>query len=395
MRQTVPLRASLAIAIITGFWSTSAQAEDGQRGVPVSASASAGTPLTQGEFHNALAERDAIIIDLLRRVRALENRVTVEQPVDHSNQAQPDVSAAIAPQPSTASAEPAAPQPGQFVVDELAAERALERSLVDTGALLLPQGQAEFSPLFSFQQISLSDASTAVIDGDTFVSNRTITQDVFSAGLSLRYGLPWQSQIELFLPYRVVGRAETSDVLGSIVSNQHTTGRGIGDLRIGLAKTLLGGGDGQLGLIGRLTWDSGTGKGTDNGIALGAGFNELQGSLTAIHRLDPLVLIGSLGYQYTFEKDGIQPGKEYLFSFGTSLAVSPEASLSLFFNQSYRDDLKIGGTSIDGTGELVSSMSVGTSIIVSPRMLLQVNAGTGLTNGAPDYSLFVSLPFRF
>jgi hypothetical protein len=50
--------------------------------------------------------------------------------------------------------------PGQFEVDEEAAERALERTLVVTGALLLPFGKAEIQPRFAYIR-SEEDAPTA------------------------------------------------------------------------------------------------------------------------------------------------------------------------------------------------------------------------------------------
>jgi hypothetical protein len=42
------------------------------------------------------------------------------------------------------------PAPGQFTIDEEAAERALERTLVAAGVLLVPFGQAEVQPTFSY-----------------------------------------------------------------------------------------------------------------------------------------------------------------------------------------------------------------------------------------------------
>jgi hypothetical protein len=50
------------------------------------------------------------------------------------------------PPPAPPAAAPSAPAPGQFEVSEEAAERALERTLVATGNLVVPQGFAEFEP---------------------------------------------------------------------------------------------------------------------------------------------------------------------------------------------------------------------------------------------------------
>ncbi|EAR21780.1 hypothetical protein [Nitrococcus mobilis] len=52
---------------------------------------------------------------------------------------------------------------GQFQVDEEAAERALERTLVVQGALLLPFGLAEIQPSFSYTRSELDELNLALI----------------------------------------------------------------------------------------------------------------------------------------------------------------------------------------------------------------------------------------
>ena len=68
-------------------------------------------------------------------------------PVASSAEQEPSTQAEEAPAAASGAA-PAAP--GQFEVDEEAAERALERTLVVTGALLLPFGQADIQPSFTY-----------------------------------------------------------------------------------------------------------------------------------------------------------------------------------------------------------------------------------------------------
>jgi len=356
--------------------------------------------LTTKAFREELAKRDEIIIDLLRRMKALEARISSDPKVPTFGRSAPQ-STKRRHKPSAGDAQPSGqaapkpPAPGQVVVDELTAQRALERSLVDTGVLLLPPGQAEIAPSLTYQHNSVENATTANVSGLTFVADNRIDQDAFDASLLIRYGLLWESQVELSLPYRFVARDETVDILGGIQSSADTNGHGVGDLRIGLAKTILQDYDGWPDLIARVSWDTGIGQRADNGVSLGFGFDELQGQLTALYRQDPMVFVGTVGYEYTFERNDIRPGEEFLFSIGTNIAVSPETSLSLFLDQVYRNDLKFAGRRIDGSDQLSSSFSIGASTIVGPRTLLRLTAGFGLTDDAPDYSFAVSLPMRF
>jgi len=72
------------------------------------------------ELERKLQERDKVILELLDRVEALERRVGVQRPTSNT----PDL-------PSTEKnlAQDSDQEPGTVVVEEGAAERALERSL--------------------------------------------------------------------------------------------------------------------------------------------------------------------------------------------------------------------------------------------------------------------------
>ena len=74
------------------------------------------------------------------------------------------------------------------------------------------------------------------------------------------------------------------------------TNTGLGDVEIGLTKQLFEERIGRPGLLAGLSWKTSTGDVDENGVSLGSGGDALQGSLTAVKRLDPLVLFGSLSY---------------------------------------------------------------------------------------------------
>ena len=90
------------------------------------------------------------------------------------------------------------PAPGQLEVSAEAAERALERTLVATGNLLVPQGFGEVEPLFSYTRRELP---TQVF----FNVNR----NELSWALDMRFGLPWESQFEISLPYNLAQQQVT------------------------------------------------------------------------------------------------------------------------------------------------------------------------------------------
>jgi hypothetical protein len=345
--------------------------------------------VTMDQFEKAIAERDRIIIELLRRVEKLEKQIsgTPDVTIEPENIGSSDE----IPQP----VDDSTTKPGTLQVDELTAQRALERGLVNEGNLLLGAGQMELVPNFSYQRFEFNGATAVQVGPDTFVGNIDTERDTLDTSLVFRHGLPWEAQFEASIPYRYVKSEGTKTVDGSIVSSPDRNGSGFGDLRLGLAKTLLNEVEGWPNLIGRITWDTSTGKKRDDDLVLGFGFDEVEVSLTALTSRDPMVFFGTFAYQNTFEEEDIEPGDAYKLNLGTAVAVSPENSLTFSLNQSYYEDLELNGQSIEGSDRLASSFNIGLSTIMGPRTLLQLSVSIGLTEDTSDYGFQISLPIRF
>ena len=283
------------------------------------------------------------------------------------------------------------PQEG-LAVDELSAERALERTLVETGALLLPAGQAEVSPSVSFLH---RDQRLPFAAGGQVLEQR-VKRDEFQFGLGLNVGLPFDAQFELNVPYDVIRQDSTARALGAPVANEDDWGNAIGDISLGLAKTVLREDGGWLpDVIVRGVWDTDTGERSDSGVALGGGFNTVRGQVVALKRQDPLAFVGSVTYSYTFEDNDVQPGQQVGLSLGANLALSPETSLSVTLNQSWTDELEVDGQSLGGSDQLAATFDFGGSAIIAPRTLLRVVTSIGLTDDSPDYGLRASVGYRF
>ena len=376
----------------------------------------------------ALDERDALIRELMRRLEVLERRMTAVQgamqelggggparagktsvrlpaPVRRATpapvkEALPDLGDGIPPAlPPAAGASSAAkkkPTPGLLTIDEEAAERALERTLVQAGALLLPPGKAEVQPGFTFVRRKGSAQNFALLaDGAVVVAGETeVRRNELEPSLALRIGLPWDAQLEMNLPYNVVDQTTVTTV-GGQRSKSERWGNGAGDLEVGLAKTVLREGRFRPDLVARIAWDTNSGQRTSNKVALANSVHEVRGSLTALKQQDPLAFFASVTYERPFTEDHIRPGDRLAFGLGTALAASPESSLSVAFNQSFTDDVRARGQVIDGSDETQATLAFGVSTVLSRNVLLSLSAGAGLTEESPDYFVGVSLPVRF
>jgi len=133
---------------------------------------------TLDDLRAELAAKKADVAKLERRIRQMEGQVPTEGDVP------PLFVAPVAgptARPPTTALNAATPS------DDQELERALERTLVREGALVLPKWGFQVTPQFSYAHWDKIQ--------DPFISN------TYSGALSVAMGLPWQSQISVSVPY--------------------------------------------------------------------------------------------------------------------------------------------------------------------------------------------------
>lgn len=251
-------------------------------------------------------------------------------------------------------------------------ERALERTLVREGALVLPPWIFEVTPQFSYAHWDPIQ--------DPFIRNS------YSAGISVGVGLPWQSQVTMTLPY---------------IYNQGGNGfpsySGLADAGVLLSKELLVENEGLTpNLVGSVGWTSPTRLGTTySPIPYVSGF---QAGFTASKRLDPLVVFLSASYFSAASRDivSIQSNPQNIIGLrvGGSLAISPAVSVTTAVNFAYVTDIN-AVIPLPNSDHLLTTVDVGLSTVIWTRTLLNVTAQFGVTGHVPDFRLITSLPMRF
>lgn len=331
------------------------------------------------ELERRLQRRDSTIIELLDRVEALEKRVGVRRQTKEPDESQEQD---IAPPSEADNAQ----SPGAVVVEEGAAERALERSLTRAGVLLLPAGVLEIEPGLIYSQREDTSPGFVTSDNQILPSETELKAKSLTADLALRLGLPWDSQLEVGLPYRW-REVESVTKIGFVpTGSSKRSDNGLGDLRVGFAKTLLREGLWRPDVVGRFTWDTDSGE-TD-------GFEEFRTSLSALKRQDPLTFVGGLSYEYTSRDDEIKPGAATSVNFGSYIALSPETSLNFIFSATHQNETEQSGRKIDGSDRDFGTLVVGGSTLLAPGTLFHFSVGVGLTDDAEDFTVSMSLPVR-
>lgn len=375
---------------------------------------------TVDELQKRIDERDAVIRDLVRRVEALERQTQPAAALPPA--ARPpgtSPAAAVAPvpvrpgtfppavqpaqqeqqpqsQPQQQQQQPPAPAPGQIEVSEEAAQRALERALVQTGALLLPSGVGEFVPGFRYIRRETDNPGQIAVlsNGQIFATNNLIRSNQLEASALFRLGLPYASQVEVTVPYDYKSLTTANQVGGTALSAQTADAWGFGDPSFTFIKQLTTEGAWRPGLFGAVGWDTNWGQ-RRHGIAAGTGFDEITGSLTAVKRQDPLVFTAGLGYAHSLQYAGIQPGDVYTTSLQMFFGISPETTLRISPQLAFADETRLRGAPLPGSNQVAGTMTFGALSILGPGLVMDLNTDIGLTRDAPKYAVRVSFPIRF
>jgi hypothetical protein len=112
-----------------------------------------------------------------------------------------------------------------------------------------------------------------------------------------------------------------------------------------------------------------------------------------------LVGFTTVSYGYNFSRQEpfgrVHPGNVVDWQIGALLAVSPETSLSLGFDQQFQGHTAVDGAPIAGSNGVAAVVQVGIDQVLTPKVLMEINLGIGLNHLAPDYQLSLTFPVRF
>jgi hypothetical protein len=250
-------------------------------------------------------------------------------------------------------------------------DRALERTLVREGALVLPPWVVEVTPQFSYAHWDTVQ--------DPYVRN------TYSGAVSLRFGLPWTSQMAVSLPYTYSQLRDGS------------SDSGFADAGVLFSKELLDELQWLPNLVGSVGWTSPTRLG--NVLPPVAYLSGFQAGLTASKRVDPLVLFVNVSYFSAASKDVagtlVDPANVFSSRLGASLALSPASSITGGFNFAYLANTTPADFVVPDSDRMLTTVDVGYTTILWKRTLLNVTAQFGVTGHVPNIRLITSVPIRF
>jgi hypothetical protein len=363
------------------------------------------------KLQDALRERDAIIRNLLERVSELERRLNIGDATPSKTEgdrvpAPSSVSSAVTSVVSTST----------YDSTERQATEALDQALIVRGGLLLPSGTLEIDNTTSYFSAS-SDHVTVdgfallpvLVVGD--ITSQRVREDFLLPTFTARLGLPHKFQMDFRVPYGY-------ELIRSVDANNVQTSSssfGLGDISASVSRQITTEHGRMPDMLANVLFKSTTGKDafnlTSSQVALGTGFNALQGNLTLAKSSDPVVFFGNLSYtanlaaNHTVSANDpnnpaatmvghFKPGDAVGFQIGSILALNPETSMTLGWDQRFTRATQLNGADLPASYLVEGTLRLGMSYLYAPGRTLDLSFGVGLTPDTPNLQLSVGLPFR-
>ncbi|WP_260735118.1 transporter [Tunturiibacter lichenicola] len=363
------------------------------------------------KLQEALRERDAIIRNLLERVSELEWRLnggfTSPAKVDEK----PVLTAA-----SSSRVINSVVSTSTYDNTERQATEALDQALIVRGGLLLPSGTLEIDNTTSYLSASADHVTVdgfallpVLVVGD--ITSERVREDYLLPAFTARLGLPHKFQGDFQIPYgyELIRTVDAENVQTS------SSSFGLGDISFGLSRQFVTEHGKWPDMLANVRFKTTTGKDPYNlassQVALGTGFPGLQGNLTMAKSSDPVVFFGNLNYTANLPANHtvpandptnpqatmvghFNPGSSVGFQIGSILALNPETSMTVSWDQRFTRSTQLNGVDIPASYLVEGTLRLGTSYLYAPGRTIDLSFGVGLTPDTPNLQFSVGLPFR-
>jgi hypothetical protein len=369
------------------------------------------------KLQEALRERDAIIRNLLERVNELEWRVnggfTSAAKIDERPAITGSANSRVI---NSLTSTNTVVSTATYDTTERQATEALDQALIVRGGLLLPSGTLEIDNTTSYFSASSDHLSIngfallpVLVVGD--ISSQRVREDFLLPSFTARLGLPHKFQMDFLIPYGY----ESIRTVDALNVQTTATSFGLGDISAGIYKQLTTEHGRMPDMLANVRFKSTTGKDsfslTSSEVALGTGFNAIQGNWTVAKSSDPVVFFGNLSYTGNLPANHTVPGNDPAnpdaktighfnpgsaigFQLGSILALNPEVSMTVGWDQRFTRSTQLNGVDIPASYLVEGTLRLGTSYVYAPGKIVDLSFGVGLTPDTPNLQFSVGVPFR-
>jgi len=135
----------------------------------------------------------------------------------------------------------------------------------------------------------------------------------------------------------------------------------------------------------------------DEHRALGTGDWNVGTGVSLVKTIDPVVLFGSLGYNWTLgtlevEERDVDPGDQILYSIGMGFSLNDRVSFSMAMAGAAIRRTEINGNELSGSGLDINNLQFTTTVQLAKRLYVEPFVGFGLTDEAADFLVGINVP---
>ncbi len=220
-----------------------------------------------------------------------------------------------------------------------------------------------------------------------------LTTRSVDANLTLRYGIIDDLEFALSVPYGYFEQNNDNQPFNiNTPPVSHTNAIGVGDISGSLSYNAWS----ESGNIPTVTLSlSGQAPTGNYNRGLGAGFWGINGGVSLVKTIDPVVFFGSFGYGAAFEERGVDPSNTISYSVGAGYSMNDRVSFSSSLSGSLAGRVERNGTKIPGASMDSHSLQFSTTIQIGKQLSVEPFVGFGLTEDASDFVVGLRFPYRF
>jgi hypothetical protein len=219
-----------------------------------------------------------------------------------------------------------------------------------------------------------------------------LTSRSLLAGFSAIYGLVNNVELNFAVPFGYVKQEQDFTPFSVPIPYQQENHTGLGDVSLGLRYAALREDAGRPDVTLNLNVKLRTG---DEDKGLGTGHWNAGAGITLVKTIDPVIFFGSLGYIWTLERQGIDPGDQIPYSFGMGFSLNDRVSFLTTVAGALVTRTEVDGREIEGSDQDIGTLRFSTTVQLSKNLYLEPFVSAGLTNDATDFLFGISIPYRF
>jgi hypothetical protein len=219
------------------------------------------------------------------------------------------------------------------------------------------------------------------------VTNRSI-----DSSFSVTYGIADDLALSFSFPYSYNEQNGDTAPFETPIQVVHDDFIGIGDIS-GSLSYMAWPGEGNMPSVSlNINAKAPTG---DEEKRLGSGAWDIGAGISLTKAIDPVVFFGSLGYTVTLPDNGVKPGDQVSYSFGSGFSLNDRVSIKAALTGSIILRSETNGLKIPGSAQDTSSLQFSSTIKLSKALFIEPFVAFGLTQETSDYTIGFRVPYRF